>query len=799
MKLRFSRLLLAASAVSISSGVNLAFAASDADANEGPSANNLRFGRGLAGSGGMPTEPTMDVPPAGDRELFDDEAFLIDANKSASSSLRKSRKLQTGFCVESTSVTCSTNTDCHFGTCDTKSDNSGSTCKSSDDCPPNGGKPSGRGSCTGISTTDTCQSGPAPPTPAPPVLCGTCASNPSQSCQADADCPSVQVCDAKSDNTGDACTSNTQCPPNNGPGNSRGKCETSTTTCNLVTCSPSSSPSSSPSETPTASAAPSASPSSSPTIPPVTSAPSADPSSSPTSPPVTSAPSATPSSNPTSPPVTSAPSSDPSSTPSTAPTTSSKPSIVQGDLAAGVSCSSDANCLSGNCVNGACYASNQCQPLKHDAGSSFDKDQVLLVFVGSGFTDQATWENEANRAFSVFSSYNMFSSTTTQYTALRSTTLQPAFCDYWCNNIERLLCCTISTARTLAADCSPFGANYHVNVQTVVVHNDAKYGGAGYISSNVATTSINSSGPQVAVHELGHSLFELADEYSTGSGTNSRANCDTNTCSKWSDLMGNSAVQNEYGTVSCVAGCNGNSYYVGQVSFMEYLSYPVGAVNDRYTCCAYQALTKSMPPYCNVFDFSADYLFNFCKDNDYQGFGATSYDPAPPVGASPEDEGGSRIQLGDSTLLHIDLNAEGTADQSWGAVSGGGGVFPRKKVKGDYKSLNDASNNGKDQVLQVKVKYATNRQQVFFVETTEEVEIPLIEAGGAGNERDTNVPATMLDLALDAEGEEIVEVQARLMPTRSTRCKASGEQCGSSEECCAGYCAGDYTCKLPNQ
>ena len=31
---------------------------------------------------------------------------------------------------------------------------------------------------------------------------------------------------------------------------------------------------------------------------------------------------------------------------------------------------------------------------------------------------------------------------------------------------------------------------------------------------------------QVAVHELGHSLFGLADEYSTGAGDQTRPNCD---------------------------------------------------------------------------------------------------------------------------------------------------------------------------------------------------------------------------------------------------------------------------------
>ena len=90
-------------------------------------------------------------------------------------------------------------------------------------------------------------------------------------------------------------------------------------------------------------------------------------------------------------------------------------------------------------------------------------------------------------------------------------------------------------AWAFTANCSAFGYAYHANVQTVVVHNDAKYGGAGYRNSNVATTSIHASGPLVAIHELGHSMFKLADKYSNGSGNLNSANCATNTCDKWDD------------------------------------------------------------------------------------------------------------------------------------------------------------------------------------------------------------------------------------------------------------------------
>ena len=148
-------------------------------------------------------------------------------------------------------------------------------------------------------------------------------------------------------------------------------------------------------------------------------------------------------------------------------------------------------------------------------------------------------------------------------TALYSTTLQATLCDFICIGIQRLLCCEIPTDRSIASNFSPFGTSYHSNVQTVVIHNNLEYGGAGYISSNVATTSINLAGPLVAIHELGHSLFELADEYPSGSGTSSRANCDGSTCSKWTNLQNSVAVQSEYGVMGCQPGCQNDSRYVG--------------------------------------------------------------------------------------------------------------------------------------------------------------------------------------------------------------------------------------------
>lgn len=78
---------------------------------------------------------------------------------------------------------------------------------------------------------------------------------------------------------------------------------------------------------------------------------------------------------------------------------------------------------------------------------------------------------------------------------------------FFCAGIERLLCVDDGAVRAIAmSDAPEFD-------QLLVIVNDLKYGGAG---GGVATTSMASSAFQVPIHEVGHSLFGLADEYGGG-------------------------------------------------------------------------------------------------------------------------------------------------------------------------------------------------------------------------------------------------------------------------------------------
>ncbi|WP_328958454.1 M64 family metallopeptidase [Kitasatospora purpeofusca] len=85
---------------------------------------------------------------------------------------------------------------------------------------------------------------------------------------------------------------------------------------------------------------------------------------------------------------------------------------------------------------------------------------------------------------------------------------------FWCNSVERLLCVDIKAVDAYAAKAPQADL-------VIVVANTAKYGGAGYGSTRsplgyegIATVAGgNAASGQIAVHETGHSLGKLADEY----------------------------------------------------------------------------------------------------------------------------------------------------------------------------------------------------------------------------------------------------------------------------------------------
>ncbi|MEU8824199.1 M64 family metallopeptidase [Streptomyces sp. NPDC048636] len=171
-----------------------------------------------------------------------------------------------------------------------------------------------------------------------------------------------------------------------------------------------------------------------------------------------------------------------------------------------------------------------------DVGSVITKgpvdDKVDVVFIGDGYTAsqqedfhtdlRAKW-NEIS-AVEPYASYrdlfNVWSVDAVSNQSgvsgdpgkdvVKDTALDSYF---WCDDLERLLCVNTDKVESYAAKAPQADL-------VVVLSNSAKYGGAGYtVTSQVGydgiatASSDHADSDQVAVHETGHSLGKLADEY----------------------------------------------------------------------------------------------------------------------------------------------------------------------------------------------------------------------------------------------------------------------------------------------
>ncbi|MFF7994316.1 M64 family metallopeptidase [Kitasatospora xanthocidica] len=109
---------------------------------------------------------------------------------------------------------------------------------------------------------------------------------------------------------------------------------------------------------------------------------------------------------------------------------------------------------------------------------------------------------------------------------------------FFCGGIERLLCLNESKAKAYAAQAPGVDA-------IVAIGNTNKYGGAGYPSLATVSGGDARSG-RIAIHELGHSVGGLADEYYTPGTTYTGAeptqpNVTTDPSgAKWASYLGRS-------------------------------------------------------------------------------------------------------------------------------------------------------------------------------------------------------------------------------------------------------------------
>jgi hypothetical protein len=206
-------------------------------------------------------------------------------------------------------------------------------------------------------------------------------------------------------------------------------------------------------------------------------------------------------------------------------------------------------------------------------------NRIDLVFVGDGYRveDLPTYESHVNNAMGDFFGIEPLQSYLPLFNVHRvdvisnetgvdndptnginrDTAMDMGF---WCSGIERLLCVDTSLAWGYANNVPSTDA-------ILAVANSTMYGGAGYSWAEIGTfAGGNSAATDVAIHEFGHSLANLADEYFyngdtyTGSEPSERNASVYNSSemesngTKWANWLGESGWPWD-GTCSTYEGC----------------------------------------------------------------------------------------------------------------------------------------------------------------------------------------------------------------------------------------------------
>jgi len=275
------------------------------------------------------------------------------------------------------------------------------------------------------------------------------------------------------------------------------------------------------------------------------------------------------------------------------------------------------NCKTSCAVNGCLRPTTtpmpktaECIPLS--AESTGQSPSMKIVLVGSAFGDDISlWQEKAQWIYGIFEEYPPMNAgaipqLSVHYVRIPADGDNGKKCWHNCSGIARLMCCDEAYFERHAMRQCGSGSK----MQVLVIHNSDTYGGAG---GRVATASINPAAPQVAIHEIGHSMFGLGDEYTSSQHNLGNVpvspNCDVPGCPKWNDMIG------DVPGVACFPGRCGHGKWSAPAegTVMNYLSEPFGPVNERITCCKYILETGGVPPYCHKFESGNHGLRTHCE------------------------------------------------------------------------------------------------------------------------------------------------------------------------------------------
>jgi hypothetical protein len=192
-----------------------------------------------------------------------------------------------------------------------------------------------------------------------------------------------------------------------------------------------------------------------------------------------------------------------------------------------------------------------------------------------------------------------------------------------CNGIDRLLCADTTTAKNYVWNNTGMDAN-QID-QIVVLVNTTQYGGAG---GEVAVMSLGSSAVGLALHEIGHSFGQLADEYVTNPelcgtmGGPTEANVTGTFGDKWAHWQGVDGVNWFLGSKYCPAEGSTVRYRPTDNSMMKTLGTPFYAVNS-------EALVLRAYDFANVIDSTSPSQSSVNATSGSQTLSVQTVQPVP--------------------------------------------------------------------------------------------------------------------------------------------------------------------------
>lgn len=249
----------------------------------------------------------------------------------------------------------------------------------------------------------------------------------------------------------------------------------------------------------------------------------------------------------------------------------------------------------------------------HQSGPSSQRFDIVLI--GDGYTaaEQAKWQADAQRVADGILADPLFNAQRSALNIRRvdvvsaqsgidnlttGTYVNTALgMNTGCYGMERLVCADDNLVfSTVGSVVAADGRDV-----IIAIGNTTRYGGSG---GAIATMTMHTSAIELALHEIGHTAFKLADEYDYGTceaGEPSEKNVTRQTARnaiKWGDLilastpLPTAAGSVPNGTVGLFAGaryCTAGVYRPTENSRMRALGQPWHAVNERHANAVIQS------------------------------------------------------------------------------------------------------------------------------------------------------------------------------------------------------------------